>query len=279
MIARMCRLLAFRSTLPVGGRAALCERGNSLAAQSRRDARGESHVDGWGLASFDDGGEPRIAKSLQPAFSDPAFDKLAKSVVATALVAHVRQASVGRKALVNTHPFAHGRWVFAHNGTLQDFAARKGPLLDAVSDDLRPMIRGDTDSEHAFLFWLSQLRAAAGGLDKSPGVDTITSAFQRTIKLLDGWFPAHNGEESKMTFVATDGRLLAATRWGHALSCLECRGGGTGGGRACPLDAPGAFHAVCIASEATDGDSWREVPDRSLLVVDERLQMHAASLA
>jgi hypothetical protein len=35
---------------------------------------------------------------------------------------------------------------------------------------------------------------------------------------------------------------------------------------------------VCIASEATDGDRWREVPDRSLLVIDERLEVHAASL-
>jgi predicted glutamine amidotransferase len=274
----MCRLFAFRSTSPVCGPASLRGTGNSLAVQSRCDARGESHVDGWGLASFDDDGEPRITKSVQAAFSDLRFDELAKSVATTALVAHVRQASVGRTAIVNTHPFVHGRWVFVHNGTLQDFAARKGPLLAAIPDDLRQMIHGDTDSEHVFLFWLSQLRTAAGGLDKSLGVDTITATFQQTIKLLDRWFPAHNGEESKFNIIVTDGRLLAATRWGHSLLCRERPRSGITGGSDRPLHATDTFRAVYIASEATDGDSWREVPDRSLLVIDERLEMHAASL-
>src|SRR4029077_7482384 len=99
IIGPMCRLLAFRSILPVCEPASLCGTGNSLAAQSRCDARGESHVDGWGLASFDDDGEPHITKSVQAAFSDLRFDELAKSVSTTALVAHVRQASVGRTSL------------------------------------------------------------------------------------------------------------------------------------------------------------------------------------
>jgi glutamine amidotransferase len=261
----MCRLFAFRSTLPLCEPARLCGSGNSLASQSCRDARGECHVDGWGMASFDDGGEPHVTKSLRAAFSDPGFGELARSVTATALVAHVRLASVGSAALVNTHPFVHGRWVFAHNGTLEDFTARKGPLVEAIPDDLRQMIRGDTDSEHAFLFWLGQWRAAAGGVDTSPSVELMIATLQRTIKLLDGWFPAHNGEESKFTFVVTNGRLLAATRWRHSLSYLEHRDGN-------------ARRAVYFASEPTDGDSWREVPDRSLVVVDERLEMYARPL-
>jgi len=274
----MCRLLAFRSNLPVCEPAYLCGTGNSLAVQSRQDAHGESHIDGWGLASFDDDGAPRVTKSVQAAFSDPRFDELAKSVTTTALVAHVRQASVGRTALVNTHPFVYGRWVFVHNGTLQDFATRKGLLRDAIPVDLRQMIRGETDSEHVFLFWLSQLRAVGGDLRKFHSADTITSTFQQTTKLLDGWFPAHNGEQSKFNFVVTDGRLLAATRWGHSLSCLERGGSGSTGGSDRSLDATDTLRAVYIASEATDGGTWHEVPDRSLLVVDEHLVMHAASL-
>jgi glutamine amidotransferase len=274
----MCRLFAFRSTLPVSAAESLCGTGNSLAAQSRRDARGESHGDGWGLASFDDEGEPHITKSVQPASIDHEFDALAHSVATTALVAHVRQASVGRTALANTHPFVYGRWVFCHNGTLQDFAARKSPLVDAIPDDLRHSIHGDTDSEHVFLFWLSQLRAAAGGLDQPVGVDTMTATFQQTIKLLDFWFPAHDGEESKFNFVVTDGRLLAATRWGHSLSCLERTGRDAQGGNDRPLHANDAFRAVYFASEPTESDRWREVRDRSLVVVDQRLEMHAARL-
>jgi hypothetical protein len=35
---------------------------------------------------------------------------------------------------------------------------------------------------------------------------------------------------------------------------------------------------VFIASEPTEGDGWREVPDRSLLVIDQSLKIHATSL-
>ena len=61
---------------------------------------------------------------------------------------------MGSTSLSNTHPFVYGRWIFAHNGTLQNFAARKQLLLDAIPNDLRQLIRGDTDSEHVFMLWL-----------------------------------------------------------------------------------------------------------------------------
>ena len=36
--------------------------------------------------------------------------------------------------------------------------------------------------------------------------------------------------------------------------------------------------AVYIASEPTDGGRWNEVPDHSILVVDEELEVHTAGL-
>jgi len=295
-----------RATGPISVLASLSEGANSLSAQSRQDSRGQAHVDGWGLAWYDDAGLPRLEKSLRPAHDDPRFHELARSVTTATALAHVRQASVGSVALVNTHPFVHGRWVFAHNGTLQDFAARRGPLLRAIPDDLRQMIQGETDSEHAFYFWLGKLRAATGGLDGTADAAAVTATLQQTVRELDEWFPTHDGEESKFNFVATDGRLLAATRWRHKLSCLEHRGdagrpGATAGlpssgGSASvergfallhpegtrPAVAPSApsgdFRAVLIASEPIAADGWREVPERSLMVVDERFDVHLASV-
>jgi glutamine amidotransferase len=302
----MCRLFAMRAAGPTSVLASLSEGANSLSAQSRKDSRGQAHVDGWGLAWYDAAGLPRIEKSLRPAHDDPRFHELARSVSTATALAHVRQASVGSVSLANTHPFVHGRWVFAHNGTLQDFAARRGPLLRAIPDDLRQCIRGDTDSEHAFYFWLGKLRAAAGSLDGTPDVAAVIATLQQTVRELDEWFPTHDGEESKFNFVATDGRLLAATRCRHKLSYLEHRGDaappGATAGRVppgCssanprpadalrpllgnPAVAPSAvirdFRAVLIASEPTAADGWREVPDRSLIVFDERFEVHAASL-
>ena len=245
----------------------------------RCDVRGESHADGWGLVTFDEDNKPRISKSVHAAFGDHQFDELAKSVATRTLVAHVRQASVGRKALANSHPFVHGRWIFAHNGTLEGFSVRKGPLLDAIPDDLLQTIGGDTDSELVFLFWLSQLRARAGDLDKFFDVNTITAAFQQTIKApRSAGFPLRMEQESKFNFVATDGRLLAATRWGHSLTWLERWGNNIAGAGDYALHDANDFRAVYIASEPTNGDHWNEVPDHSMLVVDEGLEVHSSSL-
>jgi predicted glutamine amidotransferase len=254
----MCRLFAMRATGPISVLASLSEGANSLSAQSRQDSRGQAHVDGWGLAWYDDAGLPRLEKSLRPAHDDPRFHELARSVTTATALAHVRQASVGSVALVNTHPFVHGRWVFAHNGTLQDFAARRGPLLRAIPDDLRQMIQGETDSEHAFYFWLGKLRAATGGLDGTADAAAVTATLQQTVRELDEWFPTHDGEESKFNFVATDGRLLAATRWRHKLSCLEHRGGRRPAGvplLACPaVEAarPSSVDSHCCTQRVPD---------------------------
>ncbi len=259
----MCRLFVLRSAVSLCEQASLSDAGNSLAAQSRRDARGESHLDGWGVAAFSASGEPRITHSLMAACDDPAFEDLARSLTTTALVAHVRQASVGSKSLKNTHPFAHGRWVFVHNGTLENFADRKAPLLEAIPDDLRGQIQGETDSEHVFYCWLGHLRAMTGNLTEPVDADTLASAMRQTIEPLPDWFPPCEGEVSKFNFVVTDGRLVVATRWGHRLSCCEAVGG--------PV--------IRIASEPTEPTGWQEVPDRSMLVVDEELTVQTTSLA
>jgi predicted glutamine amidotransferase len=91
-----------------------------------------------------------------PAFDSPLALFLRDNPIRTLLaVAHVRQRTVGTPTLENTHPFKRvlwGRdWVFAHNGTLPE--VKDNPL-----GEFTPV--GNTDSEHAFCWLLSELRAA-----------------------------------------------------------------------------------------------------------------------
>ena len=69
------------------------------------------------------------------------------------VIAHIRKATRGEVALVNTHPFMRelwGRyWIFAHNGTLENFRTQSG-------GQYRPV--GTTDSEQAFCQLLDSLR-------------------------------------------------------------------------------------------------------------------------
>jgi len=269
----MCRLFALRAAAPVSVLDALASDANSLSAQSRRDSRGQSHVDGWGLAFQIDDGKLEIERSLKPAHEDPKFRQLAEAVRSRAIVAHVRQASVGNISLVNTHPFQHGRWIFAHNGTLQNFAERREPMLRAIPPDLRNCIRGTTDSEHAFYYWLSQLRTMTGTLEQPVEAAVVEESLAATVRSLDRWFPAHDGEESRFNVVLTDGWLLAATRWKHMLSWRES------GGETANAAGNSASRAVFIASEPTGGDGWREVADRSQILVDEQLNVRTRSMA
>ncbi|MGZ5092348.1 MAG: class II glutamine amidotransferase, partial [Burkholderiales bacterium] len=69
------------------------------------------------------------------------------------VIAHIRKATQGIVSLENTHPFQRelwGRyWVFAHNGTLENFAP-------ALAGQYWPV--GTTDSERAFCYMLERLR-------------------------------------------------------------------------------------------------------------------------
>ena len=93
----------------------LVQETNALVRQSH------AHPDGWGLA-FYVGGEPQIARGVAGAFEDEDFTNLCSFISSETVVAHVRKASVGALSLENTHPFAFGPWVMAHNGTVPAFS-------------------------------------------------------------------------------------------------------------------------------------------------------------
>lgn len=263
----MCRLFAFRASHPTSARAALVTAGHSLLRQSCGDRRGECHSDGWGVGHFL-GPQPTVTRSARPAATDPLYRQAAEEVAATTLLAHVRQASAGSVAERNCHPFRHGRWLFAHNGTLQGFAANPERLRRLVPDSLRGLIVGETDSEHAFYFVLGLLGPAAGEADAV----TIGRALAEAAARLAELFPGSAAEPTRLNFVLTDGRVLAASRWGHTLFRLERRGAPAPREDG-PVRAAPDYRAVAIASEPTSpGEAWAEVPERTVLTVDEELR-------
>src|SRR5947209_5745269 len=107
----MCRLFGYRALEPASVQHELLEANNALCVQSRE------HPDGWGLGWYV-GGEPQVARALEPAHADDDFAAVGRFLASRTIVAHVRKASVGRVALENTHPFEWGRWLFVHNGTV-----------------------------------------------------------------------------------------------------------------------------------------------------------------
>ncbi len=146
----MCQLLGMNCNTPTD----ICFSFTGLHA---RGGRTDKHRDGWGIAFFEGPGT-RIFLDTQPACESAIADFVRRYPIHSQnVVAHIRYATRGSVALENTHPFQRelwGRyWVFAHNGTLKNF----DPAFDG---QFTPV--GGTDSEAAFCWMLSRLKARFG---------------------------------------------------------------------------------------------------------------------
>ena len=207
---RMCRIFAIHANRRTRVATSLLQSPTSLVHQSVCDLRKECHDNGWGIG-YHAHGLPERIRSARPADEDSRYRELAETVAATSLLAHIRKASAGSIAECNSHPFVHGRWLFAHNGTLYGFAEAPERLRRLLPEHLRKGIHGQTDSEHAFHLLLARLEER---IDDRADVelDELAGALIETIHILVDLYPGNDSERSQMNFVVTDGRLLAASR-------------------------------------------------------------------
>jgi glutamine amidotransferase len=126
---------------------------DSLAAQSRRNP------DGTGLGVFDERGRPEVRKEPIAAWRDADFATEAHDMSGTTFVAHVRYATTGAHAAVNTHPFLQDGRIFAHNGVVEGLDVLDARLHEVGSADL---VMGQTDSERVFALITASVRAHDG---------------------------------------------------------------------------------------------------------------------
>ena len=263
----MCRLYGFLATDATRLECSLVSAQNALIVQSDRDGRGVRNADGWGIAHWV-GEKKEVIKSTMPAFADKQFVEIASSIWSEAAIAHVRAATVGRVAEQNTHPFTFGTWAFAHNGTVDEFehvATRLdiGPFGPPV---------GQTDSEMVFLWLLN--RMGDYGLDPyqtatslEPVVELLADAV---LDLVDISVLSGASRPPKLNLLVSDGRHMAASRWGNTLYWTHRRGVrdcAVCGVSHCP-DADDTYRSVVIASEPLTDEHWREVPEASVLGVE-----------
>src|SRR5664279_683479 len=141
----MCRMLGMTAARPTSVRDLLSDGARCLRALS------QEHADGWGLA-LRRGDDWMVHRSTACAARCPNF--ASGDLDTTIAIAHVRKKTVGELALVNTHPFRRGRFVLAHNGTVETAA-----LVARTAPEHLAQIEGTTDSEKLFAFVLTQIDA------------------------------------------------------------------------------------------------------------------------
>jgi glutamine amidotransferase len=260
-------MYGFLATEPTRLDCSLVQAQNALQTQSDRDGRGIRNADGWGIAHWDTAG-PTALRSTHPAFADRHFAETATEISSEAVIAHVRAATIGKVAEENTHPFHHGPWAFAHNGTITGFDHVRTRLR--IGNYAKP--QGETDSELAFLWMLNRMSehglspdSPAFGLD--PVVELMTESILELIRI---GIQSGSQEQPKLNFLLSDGKHLVASRYGNSLfwtfrrgvpDCAVC------GISHCPT-ANADYQAVVVASEPITDEDWIEVPEGSVLGVE-----------
>ena len=177
----------------------------------------------------------------------------------------------------NSHPFLYGRWSFVHNGTLKNFEQHRRAVESLIREDLRPNIRGTTDSERCFHIFLTRL-ASRVPLDGTVSVQDVARALAETMELVAGITDAPGQERSAMNFLVTNGDVMVATRRNRTLFLSDTApetGKRPHRAHSGP-PAPGTqLEQFVLASEQLSGeDHWHIIDEEDIVGVDSGLVLH-----
>ncbi|KAL7423913.1 glutamine amidotransferase subunit [Cryptotrichosporon argae] len=155
---------------------------------------------------------PCVFKSETPAWSNANLTRLAEKIRSPLVFAHVRAStSPGTPNEDNCHPWIFDRLMWMHNGEVSQFAKIKRALQAALPDDLFLYPSGYTDSEWAFMLFLSKLRDPHA---RSFTHVELRDAMLQTIQHINALCKdAGVTSPSLLNFVVSDGATVIATRY------------------------------------------------------------------
>lgn len=265
----MCRLYGFHANEPTKIECSLVHAQNALITQGIRDAEGLSHGHGWGLAAYPDGW-PKVEKQAWAAWHGEHFKKAAARAYAKSIIAHVRRATVGPPRLRNTHPFTHGQWAFAHNGTIPNFDEVRPKMLDAMDPLHRSEIKGSTDSEHVFRYLLTLW----GHHPERPLLETLRLGITNVVAWTKEIAPA---AKPGLNLLWSDGLHMVGSRINRTLWFLE-----RDGPFVCEICGKSHIHhetskhymAAEVASEPITHEKWLGIPNGTVFTVDPDIKIH-----
>jgi predicted glutamine amidotransferase len=200
----MCRWMAWHGQ-PVLIEELLIKPEHGLIDQSLHSRMGAetTNGDGFGVGWYGTGEGPGLYRSVSPAWGDANLRHLAGHICSPLFLAHVRATSGTVVQQTNCHPYLHGRWLFVHNGLINEFHRVRRELMLAVDPDLFADIEGSTDSE--LLFHL----ALSNGLEEEP-----IAALERSIGIVEEIAVAHGIERAVQASIGvSDGVQLWAIRY------------------------------------------------------------------
>jgi predicted glutamine amidotransferase len=159
--------------------------------------------DGFGLGWYDTGNVPGVYHSVAPAWSDANLREIAGHIDSPLFLTHVRAAIGSPVQQTNCHPFRNGRWLFVHNGFLNEFHRLRRELMLGIDPHRFADVQGSTDSEIVFQLALTH------GLEKDP-----IAALERTVGIIEAVARRHGIDAAvQASFGMSDGESLWAVRY------------------------------------------------------------------
>jgi conserved hypothetical protein TIGR03442 len=237
----MCRHLAYLGP-PRTLWEVVCQPPHSLYQQSfapRRQRHGTVNADGFGVGWYvPTDPVPARYRSDRPIWSDGSFADIARVTRTRALVAAVRDATVGMPHTSDAvAPFRQGRWLFSHNGALGDWPSCVDELAAGLPPSRLVGLAAPTDS--GLLWDLVAERLEHG----QPATEAVRAVVRRAARITG----------SRLNLLLGDGASIVATACGDTLWWRSHDG------------------EVVVASEPFDDQpGWRDVPDGSLLLATAR---------
>lgn len=218
----------------------------------RRQKHGLLNADGFGFGWYPAGAaEPVRYRRAVPLWSEENIRGLARVTRSGAILGAVRSATIGHPVQEGASaPFAHGRWLFSHNGAVGDWP-RSGEVL-AAGLPFTALARQQTLTDSTLLWALVLARLEAGE-------DAVSAISEVTARAGD-----HGG---RVNLLLLDGERIVATTAGDTLCYLQ-------GAHPGPDGSPQP--AVIVASEPfDDSEGWADVPPNNvLLATADRVALH-----
>jgi predicted glutamine amidotransferase len=258
----MCRWLAYAGA-PIFLDEVLFNTEHSLIDQSLRATRSfqTTNGDGFGIGWYGRHETPGVYKDVRPAWNDTNLQALASQIESRMFVAHVRATTGSPVQRTNCHPFSHRKWLFVHNGLINDYDRLRRDLTMAVAPEYFPQIHGSTDSEIMFLL------AITFGM-----VGNVKTGLERMAGFVEHTALSHGiGDALQMTLGISDGESLYAVRYateGNSRSLFH-----SSSRNATEKIAPDSVrlsrNSRAIVSEPLSDleDEWLPVPEASFLKI------------
>jgi len=155
---------------------------------------------------------PCTFTSVTPAWNNDNLNRLAQKLSSGLIFAHVRAAYPGMPVSEqNCHPFAHGNYLFMHNGVVAGFLDIRRQLTAVMKDEAYNTVQSfHSDSAVSFGLFLHHLP----DMNRRHSPEVMLRAVQATVSTITR-IQRENGIEglSLLNFVVTDGVTMVATRY------------------------------------------------------------------